>query len=82
MIVETTEDKLFDLIEEHLGTRPESADQRLVEDLGADSLDFVEIVMVIEEEFNISIEDEEYGPEQTPTAKSLIDLIDAKKAAK
>lgn len=82
MIVETTEDKLFDLIEEHLGTRPESASQRFVEDLGADSLDFIEIVMVAEDEFDISIEDDEYGEEKTPTVEALITLIDSKRAAK
>lgn len=41
-----------------LQTEPKPTD-RFVEDLGADSLDCVELVMALEEEFNLSIPDEE-----------------------
>ncbi len=46
------------------------------EDLGADSLDFVEVVMKIEEGFEIKIEDAE--GEKLKTVKDLITLIQSK----
>lgn len=51
----------------------------LVEDLSADSLDIVEIVMGIEEEFGIDIEDRE--AEQLHTVQNILHLIEAKKGA-
>lgn len=51
---------------------------RLVEDLGADSLDTVELLMAFEEEFGISIPDEEAM--KMKTIKDIVDLIDAKNA--
>ncbi|RIY31415.1 acyl carrier protein [Psittacicella melopsittaci] len=45
------------------------------EDLGADSLDTVELVMAFEEEFNISIPDED--AEKITTVQSAIDYITA-----
>ena len=50
---------------------------RLIEDLGADSLDTVEMLMTLEEEFGIQIPDEEAM--QLSTIKSIVDLIDSKK---
>ena len=49
---------------------------RLVEDLGADSLDTVEMLMAFEEEFGISIPDEEAM--KMRTVKDIVDLIDSK----
>ena len=46
---------------------------RLVEDLGADSLDTVELLMAFEEEFGISIPDEEAM--KMKTIKDIVDLI-------
>lgn len=51
-------------------------DSRLVEDLGADSLDTVELLMSFEEEFGISIPDEEAM--KMKTIKDIVDLIDSK----
>lgn len=50
-------------ISEILGKDPSELTQekRIMADLGADSLDLVEIVMALEEEFNISIDDESAG---------------------
>lgn len=76
--MENTEDKLFDLIEQHLGSRPENASQNLVSDLGADSLDIVEVTMAVEEDFGISIADDEISGEVTP--QRYLDLISAKRA--
>lgn len=52
--------------------RPES---RFIEDLGADSLDIVELVMAMEEEFETDIPDEE--AEKIQTVQDTIDYIKA-----
>lgn len=54
-------DKLRDIIVEQLGVKPEevSTEASFQDDLGADSLDIVELVMAIEEEFDLSIPDED-----------------------
>jgi acyl carrier protein len=55
------EDKVKDIIVEELGVEREklSAEASFMEDLGADSLDTVELVMAFEKEFDIDIPDEE-----------------------
>ena len=55
-----TFDKIKNIIVENLGVSPEEVklDSLLSDDLGADSLDAVEIAMAIEEEFGIDIPDE------------------------
>jgi acyl carrier protein len=55
------EDRVREIIVEQLGV---SADQvkpeaRFIDDLGADSLDTVELIMALEEEFNVEIPDED-----------------------
>ena len=53
--------KVKDIIEKELGVEREklSDDASFIEDLGADSLDIVELVMEFEKEFNIDIPDED-----------------------
>ena len=55
------EEKIKKIIAEQLGVEEEdiTPDSSFVEDLGADSLDTVELVMAIEEEFDIEIPDED-----------------------
>ena len=55
------EQKIRKIIVEQLGVHPEDVkpDARFVEDLGADSLDTVELIMGLEEEFNLEIPDED-----------------------
>src|SRR4030067_2642436 len=57
----SVEQKVKDSIVEQLGGDPEqvTAEASFVDDLGADSLDTVELVMALEEEFNLEIPDEE-----------------------
>jgi len=57
----TLEDKVIDIIVEQLGVEKEQVtpDAKFIEDLGADSLDTVELVMALEEEFTIEVPDEE-----------------------
>jgi len=52
-----------------------SGDSSFVDDLGADSLDTVELVMALEEEFNCEIPDEE--AEKITTVQQAIDYINA-----
>lgn len=48
----------------------------LVEDLGADSLDIIELVMELESQFNIKLEEEEY--ESANTVSLIINLVEKK----
>jgi acyl carrier protein len=56
----TTQDRLFEIIHDQLDVSPESLtlNSKFVEDLGAESVDAVELAMAFEEEFNINIPDE------------------------
>lgn len=53
-------------------------DSRFTDDLGADSLDCIEIVMMVEEEFKIAIDDDE--AEELDTIHKLATAITAKKS--
>jgi acyl carrier protein len=73
------EQKLKEIVGEMLDIDPASISNsaNLIEDLAADSLDQVEIVMAIEEEFNISIEEKEYA--DNTTIEQIVKLIEGKK---
>ncbi len=70
------EKRVKDIIVEKLGVAPESItpEASFVEDLGADSLDTVELVMAFEEEFDIDIPDEE--AENIKTVGDAINYIE------
>jgi acyl carrier protein len=55
------EDRVKDIIVDQLGVNADqvTTEAKFVEDLGADSLDTVELVMAFEEEFDIEVPDEE-----------------------
>lgn len=55
------EDKIKDIIAEQLGVKVEEVkpEASFIDDLGADSLDTVELIMALEEEFNVEIPDED-----------------------
>ena len=55
------EDKVRDLIVDQLGVSPDevTVEASFIDDLGADSLDTVELIMAFEEEFGIEIPDED-----------------------
>lgn len=69
------EEKVKEIVAEQLGINEEdiTAESSLSEDLGADSLDVIELVMAIEEEFEIEISDDE--ADKFETVKDLIDFI-------
>ncbi len=75
-------DKVKGVIAEQLGVKPEEVtDQaKFVDDLGADSLDTVELVMALEEEYGIEIPDED--AEKLTTVGDAIKYIEEKLASK
>lgn len=76
------QDKIAEIIVEQLGVKPEEVipEASFVDDLGADSLDTVELVMALEEEFGIEIPDED--AEKIQTVGDAIKYIQEKAAQK
>jgi len=72
-------DKVKQIIVEQLGVDESQVDPSasFVDDLGADSLDIVELVMAFEEAFDLDIPDED--AEKIKTVKDAVDYIEAKK---
>ena len=73
------EEKVKDIIVEQLSVNAEQVnpDAKFIEDLGADSLDTVELVMAFEEEFSIEVPDEE--AEKIRTVQDIVAYIDNNK---
>ena len=73
-------EKVKDIIEKELGVEREklTPEASFIEDLGADSLDIVELVMAFEEEFGVEIPDD--AAEKITTVKDAIDYIEQNKA--
>lgn len=71
----STEEKVKNIIIEQLGVSADEVvtEASFVDDLGADSLDLVELVMVLEEEFGKEIPDE--AAEKIQTVQDAIDYI-------
>ena len=69
------QEKVQKIVCEQLGVSPEEvkSEASFIDDLGADSLDTVELVMAFEEEFEIEIPDEE--AENIQTVKNAVDYI-------
>ncbi len=78
----SVEQKVKKIIVEQLGVDEGQVDggASFVDDLGADSLDIVELVMAFEEAFELDIPDED--AEKIRTVKDAIDYIEAKGAKK
>ena len=75
-----TPDRVKKIVVEHLGVEPEKVTEEasFIDDLGADSLDIVELVMAFEEEFGVEIPDD--AAEKITTVKDAISYIDTHKA--
>ena len=73
--MDSVDDKVKHIIVEQLGVDAEEVkpEASFVDDLGADSLDVVELVMALEEEFGLEISDED--AEKLSTVKHAIDYI-------
>lgn len=66
----TTFEKLSDILIEQLGVEPSEidTDSRIIQDLGADSLDVAEIILAIEREWNLEIDE--------ATAEAVVTVAD------
>ena len=73
----TIEDRVKKIVVEQLGVAEDQVtpDASFVDDLGADSLDTVELVMALEEEFDTEIPDDE--AEKITTVKQAIEFVQA-----
>ncbi len=78
----TVEERVIDIVAEQLGVEKEkiNSSSNFVNDLGADSLDQVELVMELEEEFDINIPDD--MAENITTVGQAVEHIDSATANK
>jgi len=78
--VASVAERVIDIVSEQLGVNKEqvSRETSFVNDLGADSLDTVELVMELEEEFDINIPDD--AAEKIQTVGQAIDYIEQSQA--
>jgi acyl carrier protein len=78
MAEKSIEERVKEIIVEQLGVNPEQVTPtaKFIEDLGADSLDTVELVMAFEEEFNVEVPDED--AEKLQTVGDVIRYIEDK----
>ena len=76
----TIQDRVIDIVATQLGVDKEkvSTDTSFINDLGADSLDTVELVMELEEEFDVNIPDN--AAEQIQTVGQAVDFIEKAQA--
>jgi acyl carrier protein len=72
------QNKVIKIIEEQLGVDPDRVkpEASFIDDLGADSLDIVELVMAMEEEFDIEIPDED--AEKLRTVQDVLKYLEGK----
>ena len=75
-----TAERVKKFVTEHLGVEAEKVteDAAFIDDLGADSLDIVELVMAFEEEFGVEIPDD--AAEDIATVKDAITFIEKQNA--
>jgi acyl carrier protein len=76
VVMSSTEERVTDIVVEQLGLERDKVhpESKFVDDLGADSLDTVELVMALEEEFEIEIPDEE--AEKITTLREAIAYVE------
>lgn len=72
-----TFEKVRDIVVEQLGVEADEVTEEstFIDDLGADSLDIVELIMAFEEAFNVEIPDEE--AEKIKSVKDVVEYIEA-----
>lgn len=80
LMSDSIESQVKEIIVEQLGVDPEklTSDAKFIEDLGADSLDTVELVMTFEEKFSIEVPDED--AEKLKCVADVVKYIEEHKA--
>ena len=75
----STFEKVRDIVVEQLGVEADDVaiESTFIDDLGADSLDIVELIMAFEEEFGLDIPDE--AAEKIKTVQDVVSYIDQNK---
>ncbi|MBO7501546.1 MAG: acyl carrier protein [Fibrobacterales bacterium] len=78
MTPEELSSKIKSVVVDKLGVKPEQVtdDANFIDDLGADSLDLVELVMALEDEFDVEIPDED--AEKLKTVKTVLEYVQSK----
>jgi len=73
----SVKDRVFDLIREHLDVDPKSVvcEAKFIDDLGVSSMDLWELVLVMEDEFDLEVPDEDL--EKIVTIQDAIDFIES-----
>ena len=76
--VKLTQEKIKSIVADQLGVDEDQVteDASFIDDLGADSLDTVELIMAFEEEFDVEIPDED--AQKIKTVKDVIEYIESK----
>lgn len=76
--MEISREKIVELICEQLDTEPKDVtdNARIIDDLGADSLDITELIMALEDETDIQIEDEE--AQDLTTLGKIVEFLEKK----
>ena len=76
-MLQITEKEIRKMIAEHLGLKLSDIklNSRFIDDLGADSLDFIAFIMLFEEKFNITIDDEDVEVLKIKTVSDFIFFI-------
>ena len=71
-------EQVKEMLVEKLGVAPEKVtlESEIIKDLGADSLDVVEMLLSLEENFNITVTDEQ--TDTIKTVKDIVEIIDNK----
>lgn len=74
----STFDKIKEMLVDKLGIAEDkiTLDSEIIKDLGADSLDLVEMLLSLEENFGVTVSDEQ--TENIKTVKDIVDIIDNK----
>lgn len=77
VVMSSVEERVTDIVVEQLGLERDKVhpESKFIDDLGADSLDTVELVMALEEEFGMEIPDEE--AEKITTLREAIAYVEA-----
>jgi acyl carrier protein len=76
----STFERLNGVLDELVGVKAENEDQKFREDLNLDSLDWIELTLMLEDEFGIEIPEEVYDKGQITTVRQAVEYLDKRLA--